>query len=134
MTDDRSERLRKRRNQSTENVDRQRHRGSSGSSTSPSRSDPGSTAGSPDEGSRDDEDGGSTVSIKEEQIGTYMYLPESQTKEMRRLYNVLKAEYEFEYGDEFQKNRHFYPLVVQYGLDSLDGLDASEIRDRLEEI
>jgi hypothetical protein len=74
------------------------------------------------------------MSIKEEQIGTYMYLPESQTKEMRRLYNVLKAEYEFEYDEEFQKNRHFYPLVVQHGLDGLDGLDASEIRNRLEKV
>jgi hypothetical protein len=63
-----------------------------------------------------------------------MYLPESQTKEMRRLYNVLKAEYEFKFDDEFQKNRHFYPLVIQYGLDSLDGLDAPEIRAHLEEI
>jgi len=63
-----------------------------------------------------------------------MYLPETQTKELRRLYNVLKAEYEFKYDDDFEKNRHFYPLVVQYGLEQLDELSASEIRTRLEEI
>jgi len=73
-------------------------------------------------------------SVKEEQIGTYMYLPESQTKELRRQYNMLKAEYEFEYDEEFQKNRHFYPLVVQYGLESLDKMDASEIRENLQQI
>jgi len=134
MTDDRSERLRKRRKQSTENLDRQQQRSSGGSSETGSRTDSSSASATPDDAGRDTEDEESTVSIKEEQIGTYMYLPESQTKEMRRLYNVLKAEYEFEYEDEFQKNRHFYPLVVQYGLDSLDNLDASEIRDHLEEI
>ena len=77
---------------------------------------------------------GDSVSIKDEQVGTYMYLPEFQTKELRRLYNVLKAEYEFKYDDEFEKNRHFYPLVVQYGLDGLDGLDTSEIRSQLEQL
>lgn len=75
-----------------------------------------------------------SVSIKEEQIGTYMYLPEFQTKELRRLYNVLKAEYEFEYDEEFEKNRHFYPLVVQYGLDDLNGMNTSKIRSRLEQL
>lgn len=71
--------------------------------------------------------------VKSEQVGTYMYLPKGQKKDVERLYNVLKAEYEYEYDDEnFEKNRHFYPLVVQYGLESLDGLDASDIRERLD--
>jgi len=76
----------------------------------------------------------SKLSVKEEQVGTYMYLPQSQKKEIERLYNVLKAEYEYEFDEEFEKNRAFYPLLVQYGLESLDGLDASEIQERLESI
>lgn len=73
-----------------------------------------------------------SAGVKSEQVGTYMYLPEGQKKELERLYNVLKAEYEYEYDTDFEKNRHFYPLVVQYGLESLDGLDASEVRERLD--
>ncbi len=69
--------------------------------------------------------------IKDEQVGTYMYIPASQKKDLQRQYNLLKAEYEFEFETSFEKNRHFYPLLVQYGLDGLDGLDAMEIRDRL---
>lgn len=76
----------------------------------------------------------SEPSVKEEQVGTYMYLPQSQKKELDRLYNMLKAEYEYEFDQDFEKNRHFFPLVVQYGLDSLDSLDASEIKNRLESI
>ncbi|MEF8826831.1 MAG: hypothetical protein V5A27_10925 [Halapricum sp.] len=76
----------------------------------------------------------SEPSVKDEQVGTYMYLPQSQKKELQRLYNVMKAEYEFEFEQEFEKNRHFYPMLVQYGLESLDGLDASEIQTRLDEL
>ena len=71
-------------------------------------------------------------SVKEEQVGTYMYLPQSQKKEIERLYNVLKAEFEYEYDDEFEKNRAFYPLLVQYGLDGLEDLDAQTIKTYLD--
>jgi hypothetical protein len=71
--------------------------------------------------------------VKDEHIGTYMYLPRQQKKEVGRLYNVLKAEYEYEYDTEFEKNRHFYPLLIQHGLDGLERLEASEIQDRLDE-
>ena len=73
-------------------------------------------------------------SVKDEQVGTYMYLPRQQKKEIERLYNVLTAEYEYEFDREFEKNRHFYPLLIQYGLDGLEGLDASEIQTRLDEL
>lgn len=122
MTDNRSERLRQRRKQSTERVESEVDTNGTGASTSADAD--GSDGGAETQG---------TPSVKEEQIGTYMYLPESQTKELRRLYNVLKAEYEFRFDEEFEKNRHFYPLVVQYGLERLEGMDAEEIRDHLQE-
>jgi hypothetical protein len=128
MTDNRSERLRQRRKQSTQTPDEDAD--DEPSSTSSRQDDPSEQPGSTDS----DESGEETHSVKEEQIGTYMYLPESQTKELRRQYNILKAEYEFEYDAEFEKNRHFYPLVIQYGLESLEGITASEIQTRLEEI
>jgi hypothetical protein len=141
--DDRSERLRKRRKQSTGRSNRRTRSGEATDTDSSKPSEPAEStesdgAESPDETAdgaadeRDDEAAGQPTSIKEKQTGTYMYLPDSQTKELRRLYNVLKAEYEFEYDEEFEKNRHFYPLVVQYGLERLDGMDAAEIRTRLE--
>lgn len=130
MVDDRSERLRQRRKRSTEATDEKTTAGESEASKSSKLDELSQPSGS-ENGEPDEQE---AVSIKEEQIGTYMYLPESQTKEMRRLYNVLKAEYEFEFDEEFEKNRHFYPLVVQYGLDGLDGLDALEIRERLEQL
>jgi hypothetical protein len=138
MTDNRSERLRRRRKQSTARTNNQESTDDD-SSSKPSKQDELSEP-SGSTGSDDAETGGTAssdgddLSIKEEQIGTYMYLPESQTKELRRQYNILKAEYEFKYDEEFEKNRHFYPLVVQHGLESLEKMDASDIRTYLEEI
>ncbi|GAA0241299.1 hypothetical protein ACFFQF_29730 [Haladaptatus pallidirubidus] len=71
------------------------------------------------------------MSVKDTQVGTYMYLPENQRSELDFRYKELNLEYERSFGDELEKNRHFYPLVVQAGLDALDGMDGEEIRDLL---
>jgi hypothetical protein len=127
MSDDRSERLRQRRKRSKAEPAEQ---SKSSKQSKPSESSEPSEPSEPSEQETSEEG----ESVKEEQIGTYMYLPQSQKKELERLYNILKAEYEYEYDDEFEKNRAFYPLVVQYGLDGLDVLDASEIKTRLDEL
>ncbi|MFB6298060.1 MAG: hypothetical protein ABEH56_06035 [Salinirussus sp.] len=135
MTDDRSERLRKRRKRSRP---RSGSGSESGSGLQPRSEREGDSQAGPDAGSDDDvsgsDSGSGSGSVKDEQTGTYMYLPTSQVKELRRVYNVLKAEYEFEFDEEFEKNRHFYPLVVAYGLEQLAELDAPEIRSRLYEL
>jgi len=133
MMDDRSERLRKRRKQS-----RRPARGNTEDQKSPGPSSNGDS-NEGDDGDGDDapdaeQEGSRTGSVKEERIGTYMYLPDSQLKDLKRMYNVLKAEYEFEYDESFEKNRHFYPLVIRYGLDGLEGMDVSDIRESLEEV
>lgn len=138
MSDDRSERLRQRRKQSQERAREDSDSNSSetaelSKSAKQSNSSKPSKLDEPD-GPADTETAAGDNSVKEEQIGTYMYLPQSQKKELERLYNMLKAEYEYEYDEEFEKNRAFYPLVVKYGFESLDGLDASEIRERLESL
>ena len=114
----RSERLRRRRSQRQQ----------------PDETDETEEASETAESSEPSETSKPSESVKDEQVGTYMYIPESQKKEIERLYNVLKAEYEYEYDEEFEKNRSFYPLLVQHGLESLEGLDAEELRSRLQEI
>lgn len=79
-------------------------------------------------------DGSEETSVKDEQVGTYMYLPHAQKKELERTYNLLKAEYEFEFDEEFEKNRHFFPLVVRHGLDTLAEADAEDVPRLLEDV
>lgn len=126
----RSERLRKRRSQSSEtHPDAVADDTTSATATSRADTADGSTSSSPaaDPSSVDG-------TVKDEQVGTYMYIPKDQKKKVQRQYNVLKAEYEYEFETTFEKNRHFYPLLIQYGLDSLDGLDATEIQEHLDSI
>jgi hypothetical protein len=113
-SESRSDRLRRRRSQRT---------------SEPNKTDETDVTDNPSKPSKPSE-----PNVKEAQVGTYMYLPEPQKKEFQRLYNVLKAEYEYEFDEEFEKNRHFYPLLIQFGLEGLQGLDASDLKKRLDEI
>jgi len=116
----RSERLRRRRQASKEKAS---ERSESSEPSEPSK---------PSEKEETDEP--SRTSVKEEQVGTYMYLPESQKKAVDRLYIRMSADYELEFDEDLEKNRHFFPLLIQHGVEGLDGLDASDIRDRLDEL
>lgn len=73
-------------------------------------------------------------SVKEERDGVYFYLPESQHEELNYQYKLASAEYEREFETSFEKNRHFYPLVVQFGLERIAAADATEINELLHEI
>jgi len=131
MSDERSERLRRNRNPAKERV--QESAGPEDQSdkhSEPTESDKSSKPDNPSKIGETDEQ--SEPSVKDERVGTYMYLPESQQRELSRLYNVLKAEYEYEYETEFEKNRHFYPLVIEFGIEGLDGLDAFDIKTKLD--
>ena len=142
MSDDRAERLRENRNRA-----KQRAQDGNSSGDDPSRSETSKPSKpseaskqetvdqSPEESENSDPNGDSKHSnVKKDQVGTYMYLPENQHQELSRQFNLLKAEYEYEYNEEFEKNRHFYPLVIEYGLESLESLDASEIQEKLDSL
>lgn len=131
MTDERSERLRKRRKRSTDTATNQQ---TSDDAETAQLKDPGQSSKPSESSKSNDGNGDQTLSVKEHRTGTYMYLPDSQTRELSRLYNILKAEYQVKYNDDFEKNRHFYPLVIQHGLDSLESMDASDLRRHLDQL
>ena len=70
-------------------------------------------------------------SVKATRVGTYMYLPEEQRSELNFRYKELNLAYERAVGAELEKNRHFYPLVVQAGLEAIDGMDGESLRERV---
>jgi len=131
MSDDdsgRSSRLRRRRKQSKEKaqdtVESETDEPSDTSNTSkPSKPD------KTEEKSETSEE--EKTSVKDERVGTYIYIPESQRDDLRDFAKVAQFHYDQEYDVELEKNRHLYPLVVQYGLDELDGSDASDVHEKL---
>ena len=72
------------------------------------------------------------TSVKEDRPAQMMYLPESMQREMNRQFGLLETDFEYEFGEDFEKNRHYFPLLVKAGLDSLDSLDIQEIKDELD--
>lgn len=121
--DDRASRLRQRRNKAKD-------RAEEGESEPSEPSQPSE----PSEQSKTDEpDETDEQSVKDEHEGVYIYLPEGQKDELGHVFNAAKATYEREHG-QFEKNRHFYPLVVEYGLERVDGAHADELAEMLDEL
>jgi hypothetical protein len=131
MADDRSERLRQRRREVRERDEPDEPAESAETAELSETSKPSklSERDETDEPSETDKPTDSDEgSVKDEQVGTYMYLRPSQKRELDKLYKLLSAEYEYEFDEDFEKNRHFYPLVIEHGIGELDGLEADEIR------
>jgi hypothetical protein len=123
MSDDRSDRLRKRRQTRDSDADEGEDPGSV-STESPSSTEAESS----------DTDEQSSVTIKEALQGIYLYGEPDQKKRVDRIYNRLKADYEYEYGDTLGKNEHFYRVLLEVGLEGLESMDVLELRRRLEDL
>ncbi|MFC6838468.1 hypothetical protein [Halomarina ordinaria] len=109
--------------------ERERGRGGDGTDDGDAGTDSTSRTGPPN-----GETGTTSGGVKSERVGTYMYLPDAQKRELDRVYGTLKVAYEYEYDREFEKNRHFFPLVVKHGFETLDGADANRIASLLDDL
>lgn len=123
MSDDRSDRLRKRRQTRDPDADEGEDPGSV-STESPSSTEAESS----------DTDEQSSITIKEALQGIYLYGEPDQKKRVDRIYNRLKADYEYEYDDTLGKNEHFYRVLLEVGLEGLENMDVLELRRRLEDL
>jgi hypothetical protein len=71
------------------------------------------------------------TNIKDEWNGRTIYIPDGILDEMEDTYLESQLKLRKAGQDEFKKNRHFYPLLVQFGLEALADADADEIQSRL---
>ena len=71
------------------------------------------------------------TNIKDEWNGRTIYIPDDILDEMEDTYLESQLKLRKAGQDEFKKNRHFYPLLVQFGLEALSEADAEEIQTRL---
>lgn len=87
-----------------------------------------------DETSGKDESNVVKTNIKDEWNGRTIYIPDDILNELENTYLESQLKLRNAGQDEFKKNRHFYPLLVQFGLEALANADADEIQSRLSEI
>ena len=71
---------------------------------------------------------------KDEWNGRTIYIPDDVLDEMEDTYLESQLKLRKAGQDEFKKNRHFYPLLVQFGAEALSDADAEEIQARLSEL
>jgi len=74
------------------------------------------------------------TNIKDEWNGRTIYIPDDVLDEMEDIYLESQLKLRKAGQDEFKKNRHFYPLLVQFGVEALSEADAEEIQARLSEL
>ena len=71
------------------------------------------------------------TNIKDEWNGRTIYIPDDILNEMEDTYLESQLKLRKAGQNEFKKNRHFYPLLVQFGLEALSDADVEEIQKRL---
>ncbi len=76
----------------------------------------------------------SKTNIKDEWNGRTIYIPDGILDDLEDTYLESQLKLRKAGRDEFKKNRHFYPLLVQFGLEALSDADTDEIQSRLSEI
>jgi len=74
------------------------------------------------------------TNIKDEWNGRTIYIPDGILDEMEDTYLESQLKLRKVGQDDFKKNRHFYPLLVQFGVEALSEADAEEIQARLSQI
>lgn len=84
-------------------------------------------------GSRNARKSQTVKNVKTEWNAFTFYLDDKLSSRLNRLYKKLDWQLADEYDVSLSKTRHYYPLVVQLGLEELDSLDSKEIKERLED-
>ena len=74
------------------------------------------------------------TNIKDEWNGRTIYIPDDILDDLEDTYLESQLKLRKAGRDEFKKNRHFYPLLVEFGLEALTEADADEIQARLSNI
>jgi hypothetical protein len=74
------------------------------------------------------------TNIKDEWNGRTIYIPDNILDDMEDTYLESQLKLRKAGQDAFKKNRHFYPLLVQFGLEGLSEADADELQTRLSKL
>ncbi|MCO8244890.1 MULTISPECIES: hypothetical protein [unclassified Haladaptatus] len=60
-----------------------------------------------------------------------MYLPEEQHTELDIRFDELNAKYKREHGESLQKNRDYYPILIELAMEKTQEMDEDELLTRL---
>jgi hypothetical protein len=90
-------------------------------------------ASSKSQSSRNSQKSQKPQNVKKEWNVRSIYLDDTLESELTTMFKRLDLELsEADTDVELQKTRHFYPLIIELGLERLEEMDVTEIIDQLE--
>lgn len=60
-----------------------------------------------------------------------MYLPKEQHTELDIRFDELNVKYKRKHGESLQKNRDYYPILIELAMEKTQEIDEQELLDRL---
>lgn len=80
-----------------------------------------------------DGDGGKPLNVKRDWNARSFYLPNSLDRELSTAYKRLDLGLAEDNADlTLKKTRHYYPLVVELGLERMERIEREELKERIE--
>jgi hypothetical protein len=79
------------------------------------------------------QDESSEDSVKSELVGTYMYLHDDLKDDLGTEFKRLDFELDGSLDEELEKNRDFYNLIVELGLEAARDMNTDELVNRIED-
>jgi hypothetical protein len=70
--------------------------------------------------------------VKKEWNAKSVYLPDEIERSLSRTYKKLDWQLDEDEGISIKKTRHYYPLIVRLGLERVESMESTEIKERLE--
>ena len=72
--------------------------------------------------------------VKKDWNATTIYLPDDLNQAMTTAYKRADLELSAEFDYSIKKTRHYYPLLIALGMEQLEGMEANEVMEALEEM
>lgn len=72
--------------------------------------------------------------VKKDWNATTIYLPDDLNRAMTTAYKRADLELSAEFNHSIKKTRHYYPLLIALGMEQLEGMEANEVMEVLEEM
>lgn len=70
--------------------------------------------------------------VKKEWNAKSVYLPDEIEQSLSRTYKKLDWQLDEDEGISIKKTRHYYPLIIMLGLEQLESMESTEVKERLE--
>jgi cobalamin biosynthesis protein CobT len=109
------------------------HEGNSDSSDNADRSERSDTEATSEQSDRSDnpvnED--RVQNVKQEWNGTYIYLPDELDSPFDAEFDRLVYECGRELNWKPKKNRHYYPVVIMYGIEAVEEMNAETFKEHV---